>query len=60
MTSAFSSNDTECLSRDTEHEIDVEGIEDIWDEQRLDECVKWINTNQFAKVSIRLRVSFRC
>lgn len=51
MTSAFSTNDTECLSRDTEHQIDIENIDEIWNEQRLNECVKWINTYQYDKVS---------
>lgn len=52
MTSAFSTNDTECLSRDAEHELDVESLDEIWSEQRLSECVKWINTHQFDKVCI--------
>lgn len=52
MTSAFSSNDTDCLNRVTEHEIDVENIDEIWDERRLDECVKWINSHQYDKVSV--------
>lgn len=61
MTSAFSSNDTECLSRDTEHEIDVENIDEIWDENRLGECIKWINAHQFDKVSVvtNIKKSFK-
>lgn len=52
MTSAFSTNDAICLSRETEHELDVETIDDIWDEHILNKCVKWIKTHQFDKVSI--------
>lgn len=56
MTSAFSSNDTECLSRNTEHEINIENLYEIWDEQRLNECVKWINTQQYDKVCFEMGV----
>lgn len=52
MSSAFSTADTECLSRDTEHELNVDSLDEIWTEQRLSECVKWINTHQFQKVCI--------
>lgn len=56
MTSAFSSSDTECLSRNTEHEIDIENLNEIWNEQRLNECVNWINTHQFEKVCLYIYI----
>lgn len=57
MTSAFSTNDVECMSRETEHEVDVETIDEIWDEQILNKCVKWIKTHQFDKVSYSIEVN---
>lgn len=50
MTSAFSTNDAECLSREAEHEINISSIDEIWNENRLNECVLWIKENQFQKV----------
>lgn len=52
MTSAFSTNDTENVSRQTEHVISVGNLNEIWDEHRLDECVKWIELGECKKVSI--------
>lgn len=52
MTSAFSTNDTECLNRETDHGLAVGDLNEIWNVQRLDECVKWINLYQFGKVSV--------
>lgn len=51
MTSAFSSSDTESLSRNVEHEISINSLTEIWDKFRLDECVRWINKNGFKRVS---------
>lgn len=53
MSSAFSTNDTECLNRETEHSIhDAADFQQIWDKQRLKECVQFIDSHQFNKVSI--------
>lgn len=53
MTSAFSTNDAECLARETEHSVhDAVDFEQIWDKQRLAECIKFIHSHQFNKVSI--------
>lgn len=54
MTSAFSTNDTECLSRSTEHQLAVESLEEIWNQQRLSECVNWLNEHHYDKVCIEL------
>lgn len=53
MTSAFNSNDAECINRDTEHEIEVKCLDEIWNSQRLNECTTWIDCNQFKKVSTK-------
>lgn len=50
MASTFSTNDTECLGRATEHELEINSLDDIWNDQRLNECVLWIKENQFQKV----------
>lgn len=60
MSSAFSTNDAICLSRETEHERDVESIDGIWNEQVLNKCVKWIKTHQFDKVSDSKRQCMNC
>lgn len=52
MTSAFSTN-AECLSRLTEHDIDIINLEEIWNDERLDECVLWIKEKHFQKVSLK-------
>ena len=53
MSSAFSTNDTECLNRETEHNVhDATEFEQIWDQQRLNDCIQFINSQQFNKVSI--------
>lgn len=53
MTSAFSTNDTECLNRETEHNIHAAAnFDQIWDKQRQNECVQFIDSHQFNKVSI--------
>lgn len=53
MTSAFSTSDGECLNRNTMHDIDIINLEDIWNDERLNECVSWIRENHFQKVSIK-------
>lgn len=53
MTSAFSTSDAECLNRNTEHDIEIIHLEEIWNDERLDECVSWIKENQFQKVSLK-------
>lgn len=52
MTSAFSTNDTECLSREIEQNYDVKEFKQIWSESRLDECSRWIQKNNFTKVCL--------
>lgn len=51
MASAFSTNDAECLNRNTEHNIDIINLHEIWNDERLNECVSWIRENHFQKVS---------
>ncbi|XP_031633112.1 2-(3-amino-3-carboxypropyl)histidine synthase subunit 2 [Contarinia nasturtii] len=53
MTSAFFTNDAECFSRDTENQLAVESLDEIWNEHRLSECVNWINEHQFEKVCLQ-------
>lgn len=59
MTSAFSTNDTECLNRDIEHSIhDAANFEQIWDKQRLNDCLQFVDSYEFSKVSITNRFCY--
>lgn len=53
MSSAFSTSDTECLNRETEHSVydAAADFDQIWDKQRLNQCVQFIDSHQFHKVS---------
>lgn len=53
MSSAFSTNDADNLNRQTEHVNRVENLNEIWNKQRLDECIKWIDSHQYENVSIK-------
>lgn len=56
MTSAFSTNDTECLNRPTIQDLDVKNLDEIWNEQRLTECIEWISAHQFERVSGKIEI----
>lgn len=51
MTSAFSSNDSECITRDVEASNSESLLDEIWNETRLSECTEWINKHDFKKVN---------
>lgn len=51
MTSAFSSSDAECITRDVEVSNGEKQLDEIWYDNRLVECTEWINGHQFKKVS---------
>lgn len=56
MSSAFSTSDTECLNRETEHSVHdaAADFDQIWDKQRLNECLRFIDSHQCNKASIPL------
>lgn len=56
MSSAFSTSDTECLNRETEHSVHdaAANFDQIWDKQRLNECLQFIDSHQCNKASIPL------
>lgn len=60
MSSTFSSEVTECLNRETEQSAHGAAIEfeQIWDKHRLNECVQFIDSKKFNKVSISLQFIF--
>lgn len=60
MSSTFSTNVTECLNRETEQSAYGAAIdfEQIWDKNRLNECVQFIDSKQCNKVSIALHFIF--
>lgn len=55
MTSAFSSNDSECIGRDVNVTNTIDELEVIWNDVRLNDCVAWISKNGFKKVSVTIR-----
>lgn len=59
MTSAFSSNDSECIARDVETKHSVNELENIWNDIRLGECAAWITRNNYKKVFIQSHISSR-
>lgn len=55
MSSAFSSNDADCVARSLDQPISNIVDEQIWDECRLNECVQWIEKHSFARVKDETR-----
>lgn len=53
MSSAFSSNDADCVTRGLDLPISEITEEHIWDGVRLNECVQWIKLHSFAKVKFK-------
>lgn len=51
MTSAFNSNEEDCINRATDVEAQIGSIAEIWDTARLAECKTWIETGDYKKVS---------
>lgn len=51
MTSAFNSNEADCINRSTDAEAQINSIDEIWNADRLNECKTWIETNQYKKVN---------
>lgn len=56
MSSAFSSNDADCVARSLDQPISDIVEERIWDNSRLNECAQWIQKHSFARVKVETRL----
>lgn len=56
MSSAFSSNDADCVTRGVELPISEITKEHIWNDLRMEECVQWIKLHSFARVQYKTSI----